>query len=197
MRKHVADSVFSNVPSPSRRKHRSKTSSPSSPSHGPTHSLSKYALRMRAKGSVNHDAAESPPQPVLATILAHEHEGNPTNGIVASPDTESLRDSGYSEDGMSTVDLSHALDERTDPRTASPPTQHGPEPEHEHGLNNALANEAFKSIKAEQEQQFQRIALFESNQRKALASFHALALKRLSARLEASIAERVKHVSFR
>jgi hypothetical protein len=131
----------------------------------------------------------------LDTILINDETDSATDSALTSPESRSLRDSGYSEDGISTVDLSHTLDADKTRQTSFPTSIPETNYEDERDLNQALANEAFKSMMAEQMQQFQRVSLFESNQRKALFAYHQWLLKRLCSRLESSKAEKVKQVS--
>ena len=128
-------------------------------------------------------------------MLTNDEMDSATDSALTSPGSQSLRDSGYSEDGISTVDLSHALDADKSQRTSSPTPIPVISHEGEHDLSMALAKEAFKSMMVEQAQQFQRVSLFESNQRKALSSYHQWSLKRLSSQLACSKVERMKQVS--
>ena len=138
----------------------------------------------------------SPTRLNLDTTTRNDEIDSVTNSALTSPGSRSLRDSGYSEDGISTVDLSHSLDSDKGPQTPLPIAIPGTNHEDEKNLGLALANEAFKSMMAEQRQQLQRVSLFESNQRKALSSYHQWSLKRLSSKLEATKAERTKQVRF-
>jgi hypothetical protein len=61
--------------------------------------------------------------------------------------------------------------------------------------NSSLANEALKSFKSQQKEQFERVAAFENQQRKALAAHHQCSLKRLAAQHENNKDERREHVS--
>ncbi|KAJ4374068.1 hypothetical protein N0V83_002807 [Neocucurbitaria cava] len=95
-----------------------------------------------------------------------------------SPDNGSLRDSGYCEDGMSAIDLPkpvvNASPPVTTPLAAGTPVHRS---RHEAiNIDDALANEAFKSFKAQQKEQFEKVAAFECNQRKALSAHHQSSL---------------------
>jgi hypothetical protein len=59
--------------------------------------------------------------------------------------------------------------------------------------NSSLANEALKSFKSQQKEQFERVAAFENQQRKALAAHHQCSLKRLAAQHENNKDERREH----
>jgi hypothetical protein len=137
---------------------------------------------------------ESLTRAALETVLVTGEVKIETDSLLQSPSSRSLRDSGYSEDGMSTIELSGPLDADASRRSSFAT----PIPEiclgDDHGLSLALANEAFKSMKVEQRQQFQRVSLFELNQRKALSAYHQWSLKRLLLELEMGKAESVKKV---
>lgn len=61
--------------------------------------------------------------------------------------------------------------------------------------NSSLANEASASFEAQQKEQLERVAAFESNQRKALLAHQQCSLKRLTAQHENNKDERKEHVS--
>ncbi|KAF2681300.1 hypothetical protein K458DRAFT_392090 [Lentithecium fluviatile CBS 122367] len=202
-RKHMrASALFSlfrkdsSTPSPSRRGYQSK---PQSPRLEPSRSLSKYSMRVHVRGATEDKddispsrSVKSPTRPTLRAGLTNEEIDSATNSALQSPGLLSLRDSGYSEDGVSPIELSHALDGNKGRQDSFPSLI--PEMSHkdERDVHLALANEAFKSLKSEQRQQFQRVSLFESNQRKALSSYLQWSLKRLTDQLETSKAEKMK-----
>lgn len=154
---------------------------------------------LEGKGHVAPTCCGQPlPREVLELVLTAEEVDIVTNSAFQSPDLRSLRDSGYSEDGMSSIDLPHALDARPPPAEPLVDVPNLSEPaagcDDEKDLDAALANEAFKSLKAEQREQFLRVSLFEATQRKALSAHHQWALKRLALRLETTRAEKAKQV---
>lgn len=61
--------------------------------------------------------------------------------------------------------------------------------------NSSLGNEALKSFTAQQKEQFEQVATFEANQRKALQAHHQCSLKRLAAQHKNSLDERKELVS--
>jgi hypothetical protein len=61
-------------------------------------------------------------------------------------------------------------------------------------IDSAVANEAFKSLRKQEREQFERVAVFESNQREALSAHHTTSLKRLVAQHEASKDEKTEQV---
>lgn len=114
-----------------------------------------------------------------------------------SPDTPSLRDSGYSEHGLSNLDLSNALFTDiivSEPSTLPATPTYEPTEADEARLSLALASETFQNLVAEREEQFRRVSAFESYQRTALLANHQHHLKRLKARLETSKIEKAKQV---
>lgn len=136
------------------------------------------------------------PRAILETVLTKEESDRVLEGAVQSPELDSLRDSGYSENGMSSIDLPRPAQislpavsksmPNTPPRRTSLQLPNG---------NPVLANAALKSFKAQQKEQFERVAAFEHNQRKALQAHHECSLKRLAAQHQNSRDERREHVS--
>jgi hypothetical protein len=57
-----------------------------------------------------------------------------------------------------------------------------------------LENDTFRSLRAQQKDQFRRISLFESHQRKALSAYHTCSLKRLKSELESNKEAKIKQV---
>lgn len=135
---------------------------------------------------------------MLETVLTKEEADVVMAVPVELPPFSSLRDSGYGEDGISSVDLPHVLDTRSHPIgsfiIAPDTSSRDIGREDEQNLNLALANEAFISLRAQQKEQFERVSSFEANQRKALSAYHQWTLKRLSTKLEKSQAEKTKQV---
>ncbi|KAF2643391.1 hypothetical protein P280DRAFT_251744 [Massarina eburnea CBS 473.64] len=161
------------------------------------HSLSTYAIRIHVHEAMNREEQTAPaccgkplPQDVLQMIMPNEDLHVVGNNALPSPDVGSLRDSGYSEDGVSSIELPR-LD--TEPFSTTPTLARRDTPQiDEVSFDSALAREAFKSLRAEQREQFQRVTLFESNQRKALAAHHQWSLRRLASQLESTKAERIR-----
>ncbi|ORY19863.1 hypothetical protein BCR34DRAFT_620849 [Clohesyomyces aquaticus] len=167
------------------------------------HSLSKYELGVRiqqALGSTEHVAphccGKALPRSVLETVLSEQETTIVMNDHSSSPVYETQRYSGYGEDRLSSIDLSRSLGANfnssgsfvTPPSTPTLDTAR----EEEHFITSALANQAFKTLRAEQKELFQRVALFESNQRKALSAHHHWTLNQLASRLESTKQKRTK-----
>jgi hypothetical protein len=99
----------------------------------------------------------------------------------------SSRDSGYCEKGVSAVDLAHPLGNVSQPVISpSLPCAPSRRRHEEISIDSALANEAFRSFRIGEKEQFERVSAFECNQRKALSAHHACSLKRLAVQREAS-----------
>ncbi|CAI6335653.1 unnamed protein product [Periconia digitata] len=111
------------------------------------------------------------------------------NGV-QSPDVDSLRGSDYSEDGASSLDLPRGSDIDTTTMHTFLSIPETMQPDCKSIKPDAMECETFRSLRNEQREQYQRITLFESNQRKALAAHHHWALKQLTPRCEALRAER-------
>lgn len=105
-----------------------------------------------------------------------------------SPDTGSIPDSGYSENGMSLVDLPQSSPSSVvAPAVLCSQITHARRTRHQEiSVDLALAQEAFKSIKEQQKEEFERVSLFECNQRKALLAHHQRTLRQLTAQHKAS-----------
>ncbi|KAJ4286074.1 hypothetical protein N0V90_013423 [Kalmusia sp. IMI 367209] len=118
-----------------------------------------------------------------------------TENFSSSPHAASLRDSGYSENGMSSIDLPHALDTHTpvmESSTVLATPSYGTNEEEEARLSVALASEAFQKLKVEQSEQLERVSVFEGSQRKALFAHFQCLLERLAVQLEHSKTEKTK-----
>ncbi|KAL1612095.1 hypothetical protein SLS60_000318 [Paraconiothyrium brasiliense] len=102
-----------------------------------------------------------------------------------------------SENGLSNVDLPHAL--YTDVLVSEPSTvpatpTHELNEEDEARFRSALGSETFQKLRVEQKEQIRRVSAFESNQRTALSANHRHTLERLKAALESSKIEKAKQV---
>lgn len=198
--KHQADCVYSACTSPSHHRHHGKARGPKLECG---HSLSTSQVRTHIKEALQAKEGVIPsccglplPRATLEVVLTKEETDRVLEGAVQSPELSSLRDSGYSENGMSSIDLPRPAQAplpitsksvpNTPPRRVSLQLPNG---------NSSLANEALKSFKSQQKEQLERVAAFESNQRKALSAHHQLSLKRLAAQHENNKDERKEQVS--
>ena len=133
------------------------------------------------------------PRAVLETVLSKEETDIVTAEKIELPMFDSVRDYGYGEEGLASIDLPRPLSKRshaTEFFIAAPDASR----KDEEVLNRALANEAFRSLRTQQKQQFERISAFEANQRKALSAYHQWTLKRLSSEVQKAKAEKPKQV---
>lgn len=187
------------------RSHHGHHAKPLTPKLECGHSLSKYAIRVHIEEALDSKEHVAPnccgkplPRSVLEIVLTKEEVDIVAPSGQQSPTPSSLRDSGYSEDGVLSLDLPHALDARSHPTGSFVTTPDTPSREvtreDEERLNQALANEAFKTLNVQQKELFQRVSLFESNQRKALSAYHQWSLKRLTSQFETNKAEKTKQV---
>ncbi|KAF2003817.1 hypothetical protein P154DRAFT_519736 [Amniculicola lignicola CBS 123094] len=163
------------------------------------HAFTKYFVRMRIQAALSEKEHVAPsccgqpiPRAVLELVLTKE-EVDLVTGTVRSP-VLSQRDSGYSEDGVvSSIDLSQSSFTHSQPSlpfVTAPATPNRSTPDDM--LNQALANEAFKSLQAQQREHFQHISTFESNQRKALSAHHDRIVRHLTTQFEAEKAEKAQ-----
>lgn len=169
------------------------------------HSLSKYSIRVHIQEALQSKDQLPPkccgkplPVCVLETVLTKDEIDLVTPKGSSSPAT----DSGYSEDGMSSIDIPRPV------RSSAPLTQSvvkamdtssqdRARKEDEQILQKALADESFQKLKAEQKEQFRQICSFETNQRKALSAYHEWSLKRLTSQWETNKSEKTKQVRTR
>lgn len=130
-------------------------------------------------------------------MLTKEETDRVLEGVVRSPELNSLRDSGYSENGMSSIDLPRPIQKTPLPATSkSAPNTPPRRVSLQLPLSNAsLASEALKSFQDQQNEQLERVAAFETNQRKALQAHHQCSLERLAAQHENNKDERREQVS--
>ncbi|KAH7402496.1 hypothetical protein BKA66DRAFT_2148 [Pyrenochaeta sp. MPI-SDFR-AT-0127] len=151
------------------------------------HSLSAFAVRVHVQEALQSGGDTIPnccgkplPRTLLERVLTQKETDLVLNGA--------LRESNSCEDSVSPTGLTHSLEStsilETNLVTPQIPAQRA---RHEAiNIDSALANEAFKSFKAQQKEQFERVAAFECNQRKALSAHHQSSLKRLAAKYEAN-----------
>ncbi|KAF2192572.1 hypothetical protein K469DRAFT_717123 [Zopfia rhizophila CBS 207.26] len=187
----------------SSRSHQSHHVKPLSPKLDCGHSLSKYAIRVHIQDALESGENLPPsccgkplPRSVLETVLTKQETDIVMNDSLQLQAYSPLQDSGYSEDGVTDIDLSGSLASPSHPTgslvaapdTASRDMAH----EDEECLNSVLANEVFKGLRAQQKEQFRRVALFESNQRKALLAYHQWSLKRLALQRDTNKAEKTR-----
>ena len=187
------------------RSHRGSHGKPSSPTLDCGNSLSKHAIRVHVQEALENKDTVAPsccgkplPRPVLEMVLTKEETDLVAMDSFPRPVYNTQRDSGYSEQAMSCIDLP------VRPKARSPPAQSSLTApatpcqdlarEDEETLNLALANEAFATLKNQQRSQLLRVSQFESNQRKAIAAYHQWSLKRLASRFEITKANKPKQV---
>ncbi|CAE7207536.1 hypothetical protein PTNB73_07508 [Pyrenophora teres f. teres] len=152
------------------------------------HSLSAYSVRGHmleaTKGSAKSATHLVPnccgnplPPSVLDIVLTKETDVSEKEEV-PSPATPTFRDSGYCEAGIPAVGLPNLTKgDIVADNLPSKRTRHAPI-----NIEAALANEAFKSFKTQQTEQFENVSTFECNQRKALEAHHQTTLQRLKAR---------------
>ncbi|KAJ8107013.1 hypothetical protein OPT61_g9157 [Boeremia exigua] len=191
---------------------RRDSSSCTSPSHhrhhgrarGPRlecgHSLSTSAIRAHIKEALQAKAIPSCcgvqlPRATLEVVLTKEETDRVLEGVVQSPELSSLRDSGYSENGISSIDLPRPAQKAPLPVLSqsvpnTPPRRISLQPL---AGNSTLANEALKSFKSQQKEQLERVAAFESSQRRALQDHHQSSLDRLASQHKTNRDKRSEH----
>lgn len=137
------------------------------------------------------------PRHVLAVVLTNAEVDLVAGTAILSPDESSCRDSGYSENGLSSVDLPNVLDAQVlVSKSSTVPTTPTDEPgELEVArLNSALQSEAFQKLLGGQRDEFRRISVFEANQRHTLLANYQHSLEQLAVRLKTTQLEREQQV---
>jgi len=136
------------------------------------------------------------PQSVLDIVVTKEETDIVEKDSLPIPGTPTFRDSAYCESGTPTGELPNlskgdavADNPQAPADIPSKRTRHAPI-----NIEAALANEAFKSFKTEQTEQFENVSTFECNQRKALEAHHHITLKQLKVRHDAMREELIEQV---
>ncbi|KAL6703773.1 hypothetical protein ACN47E_009072 [Coniothyrium glycines] len=160
------------------------------------HALTPSDLRVHIQDALKSGALAAPnccgralPRGLLESVLTQQEKDLVLKlASLSSPEYESIPDSGYSENGGSSVDLPQSSNNSPLP-TMILDLQKEPVRRTRHqaiNVNLVLANEAFTSFKAQQKEQFERISAFECNQRKALHAYQRWSLTRLARQHKAS-----------
>jgi len=105
-----------------------------------------------------------------------------------------FRDSGYCEIAISTADPPHPTKNLPSSEKPSALAQVPARRSRHEAINidSALANEAFKSFRTQQKEQFERVSSFECNQRKALSTYHRCSMVLLEAQYRIKREERAE-----
>ncbi|KAG9187639.1 hypothetical protein G6011_05510 [Alternaria panax] len=105
-----------------------------------------------------------------------------------------FRDSGYCEIAISTADPPNRLKNLPlSDKLATVSQSPARRARHEAiSIDSALANEAFKSFRTQQKEQFERVSSFECNQRKALSTYHRCTMVLHEAQYRIAREERVE-----
>ncbi|EDU49919.1 hypothetical protein PtrSN002B_000167 [Pyrenophora tritici-repentis] len=152
------------------------------------HSLSAYNVRGHMLEATNGGAKSAThlvpnccgnplPPSVLEIVLTKETDISEKDEG-PSPATSTFRDSGYCEAGIPAIGLPNLTKgDIVADNLPSKRTRHAPI-----NIEAALANEAFKSFKTQQTEQFEHVSSFECTQRKALEAHHQTTLQRLKVR---------------
>jgi hypothetical protein len=118
---------------------------------------------------------------VLESVLTKEETDLVAQGASKAPDTP-FRDLRLCEAGLS---IDPPRSSNNTPLPDKPPTLPMisiKRSRHEViSIDSALANEAFKSFRTQQREQFERVSAFECSQRKALSAHHQWTMTRLKA----------------
>lgn len=163
------------------------------------HVLSPLAIRIHVQEALQDERQVVPnccgivlPPTVMRPVLTKEEMKLIGTVELPSPDTGSLPDSGYSENGMSSVDLPRSSQSDAEPTvTLEAQKAHARRTRRQDsGAELDSANEAFTNVRTQQKEQFDRVALFECSQHKALSAHQQHSFKRLIAQHEASRNER-------
>ncbi|KAF1945082.1 hypothetical protein EJ02DRAFT_478066 [Clathrospora elynae] len=157
------------------------------------HSLSTYAIREHIQEALQRGGQAVPsccgkalPRSVLESVTTKEETELVLEGHRSQFDVSTMRDSGYMSSPTSPIGSPRSFRSTPSPgRLSTLPSIPSRRTRHEPiSIDSALANEAFKSFKTPQKEQFERISTFECNQRKALSAHHQSSMKWLVAQHE-------------
>lgn len=131
----------------------------------------------------------------MDSVLAKDGANAVVNSVLPSPDVGALRDSGYAETSMSSVDLAHPQGTLSIPVTsASLPNMSTRRRYEAINIDSALANEAFRSYRMQERSELEKVSAFECYQRKALSAHHQRLLNRFSVQHRTNKAEKAEQV---
>lgn len=116
-------------------------------------------------------------------------------GAVKSPELSSLRDSGYSENGLSSIELPRPVQRTPLPAVSKSMPNTPPRRISVQLPIGSLASEALKSFKEQQKEELEKVKAFESRQRKDLKAHQSFSLKQLESQHENNRNERKEEVS--
>jgi hypothetical protein len=117
---------------------------------------------------------------VLESVLTKEETDLIAQGVSKAPATP-FRDSGYGEAGLSIAPRSSNITPLPDKPPTLPMISIKRSRHEAISIDSALANEAFKSFRTQQREQFERVSAFECSQRKALSAYHQWTMTRIKA----------------
>ncbi|KAL5117764.1 hypothetical protein ACEQ8H_004374 [Pleosporales sp. CAS-2024a] len=163
------------------------------------HSLSPDAIQAHIKEALQSGGQTVPsccrmplPRRLLDTVMAPEEAHVLTDKALPSPRLDTIRDSGYNEVGLAAQDTSRSPDEPPQPMSTHASAVPSRRRHEAINIDSALAKEAFKSFQSQEKDQITCVAVFESNQRKALSAHHAGSLKRIAVLHESSKNEKMQ-----
>ncbi|KAF3045629.1 hypothetical protein E8E12_010817 [Didymella heteroderae] len=182
----------SSCTSPSHHRHHGKHGGPKLDCG---HSLSTSAIRAHIKEALQAKTVPNCcgiplPRATLEVVLTKNETDRVLEGAVKSPELKSLRDSGYSENGMSSIELPRPTPKTSLPAISKSTPSTPPRRTSVQLPTGTLADEAFKSFGAQQKEEFERVAAFECRQRKDLQAHQRYSLKQLASQHENSRDER-------
>ncbi|KAL1656728.1 hypothetical protein SLS61_000524 [Didymella pomorum] len=161
------------------------------------HSLSTSAIRAHIKEALQVQGGAIPsccniplPRATLEVVLTKEETDRVLKGAVKSPELSSLRDSGYSDNGMSSIELPRPVQKTLLPAASKSMPNAPLRRISVHVPTGSLADEALKSFKAQQKEELERVSAFESKQWKAFKAHQRCSLKQLASQHENNKDER-------
>lgn len=165
------------------------------------HSLSPSAIRIHVQEALDRGevvptcCGKALPRSVLDTTLVKEEADLIKKRAMSTPDVETVCGPGYGEQSLPIASVSRPLEVTPlSPTSTSLPTVMNRRRHEAINIESALANEAFKSFRTQEKEQFERVSAFECNQRKALTAHHTGSLERLATQHKALKAARMEQV---
>ncbi|OCL07209.1 hypothetical protein AOQ84DRAFT_62801 [Glonium stellatum] len=163
------------------------------------HTLTKYATRIHVQEAIESGGRLLPnccgrplPRFVLEAVMTKEEMDDFLALFTQYPDLEYATGVRYSHDGVIEISPPAGCQSLCDvaPELACASAETTLECDEQ--LKAAMADEAFRALHAQREEQFQRIVEFESKQRQAISAYHEKVRRRLSSQVARNKAERAK-----
>ena len=168
------------------------------------HALSPHAIRTHIEEALQKDPHAVPsccgiplPREALEVVLSKEEAELALNRIPTTPETTPTQEFGCSEKDAPSSGLPRSSIPAPPAKSIVPQIPPNRRRYEAISIDSALANEAFKSFRAQEKELFEQVSAFECNQQKALSTHHACSLKRLEVYHKATKEDKMDQVGSR